>query len=321
MDTQLLIQSIVRQTTVLLAQISTAAGLRAPLAHVADQVFHDLARELESQGVRRNVVADMFGLALRSYQLKTRRALESAQVQRSLWRDIYVALGAGTITRRELEKRFDQFESKSISAVLNDLVDSGLAYCTGRGMRAAYGLLAEGDVARLASDDDELSLAQHLWLQLVTQGTRSGEELARELNVDAERVTGALGRLLKDERVTEREGKFDALSFDIPLDSEMGWEASVCDHFRAVANAIGNKLSDQEARADDRVGGTTLTFTIHTAHPYSAEIYGLLARTRRELNALWEAASAHNAEHGVPAEADRVTFYFGQNVTRGGPSG
>ena len=64
MDAGTLIDSIVRQTTVLIAQISTSAGIRAPLAHVADQVFLDLAREIERQGVRQKVVADMFGVAL-----------------------------------------------------------------------------------------------------------------------------------------------------------------------------------------------------------------------------------------------------------------
>ena len=68
MDTRHLIEGIVQQTTVLIAQISTAAGLRAPLARVADQVFLELAREIEAQGVGRKVVADMFGLALRTYQ-------------------------------------------------------------------------------------------------------------------------------------------------------------------------------------------------------------------------------------------------------------
>jgi alpha-tubulin suppressor-like RCC1 family protein len=38
MHTSLLIDSIVRQTTVLIAHLSTAAGIRAPLAHVADEV-------------------------------------------------------------------------------------------------------------------------------------------------------------------------------------------------------------------------------------------------------------------------------------------
>ena len=34
--------------------------VRAPLAHVANQVFLDLANELEAQGVSRKVSADMF---------------------------------------------------------------------------------------------------------------------------------------------------------------------------------------------------------------------------------------------------------------------
>ena len=39
MHVKLVIDSIVRQTTVLIAQIATTAGVRAPLAHVANQVF------------------------------------------------------------------------------------------------------------------------------------------------------------------------------------------------------------------------------------------------------------------------------------------
>jgi hypothetical protein len=64
MDLKLLIDGIVRQTTVLIAQISTSSGVRSPLAHLADQVFLELASEIESQGVKRRVAADMFGLAL-----------------------------------------------------------------------------------------------------------------------------------------------------------------------------------------------------------------------------------------------------------------
>jgi len=37
MDTKLLVDAIVRQTTVLIAHLCTAAGVRAPLAHVADR--------------------------------------------------------------------------------------------------------------------------------------------------------------------------------------------------------------------------------------------------------------------------------------------
>ncbi len=61
MNPDLLIDSIVRQTTVLIAQLATATGGRAPLAHTANQVFTDLIRELKEQGVGNKVIADMFG--------------------------------------------------------------------------------------------------------------------------------------------------------------------------------------------------------------------------------------------------------------------
>lgn len=39
MNVQLLIDVIVRQTMVLIAELATSGGLRAPLAHVAGQAF------------------------------------------------------------------------------------------------------------------------------------------------------------------------------------------------------------------------------------------------------------------------------------------
>ena len=75
---QALIDAIVRQTTVLLAQLSTAAGVRSPLGHIADEVFSGLVSELNQQGVSNKVIADMFGMALRSYRQKVQRLGESA---------------------------------------------------------------------------------------------------------------------------------------------------------------------------------------------------------------------------------------------------
>lgn len=48
-----LIQAIVRQTTVLIAQLATSKGGGRRLAHLADQVFQNLVTELERQGVSR----------------------------------------------------------------------------------------------------------------------------------------------------------------------------------------------------------------------------------------------------------------------------
>ena len=44
METRHLIDGIVRQTTIPIAELSTTAGIRAPLSRVADQVFLNLAR-------------------------------------------------------------------------------------------------------------------------------------------------------------------------------------------------------------------------------------------------------------------------------------
>ena len=101
LNAKMLIEGIVQQTTVLIAQLSTSAGLRAPLAHVADSVFLELSREIESQGVGRKVAADMFGLALRSYQTKVPRLAASESVRdRTLWEAVFEFLSEqGSVTR------------------------------------------------------------------------------------------------------------------------------------------------------------------------------------------------------------------------------
>ena len=83
MTVDLLINAIVRQTTILIAQLATSGGLRAPLATVASQVFLDLVSELERQRVSRKVSADMFGLGLRTYRRKIQR-LSASVTDRTL---------------------------------------------------------------------------------------------------------------------------------------------------------------------------------------------------------------------------------------------
>src|SRR5215471_3120635 len=132
MDAKLLIDAIVRQTTVLLAQLSTAAGIRAPLAHVADEVFVSLAREIEAQGVGRKVAADMFGLALRTYQKKIQRLAESAtQHEMTLWEAVldYVTK-KGSASRRALLDAFSRDMEREVVGVLTDLVSGGLLHAS-----------------------------------------------------------------------------------------------------------------------------------------------------------------------------------------------
>src|SRR5690606_26268664 len=125
MNTKALIDGLVRQTTVLIAHVATSAGLRAPLAHVANQIFVDLTTELERQGVGQKVIADMFGLALRSYQQKLRRLSESATDHgRSLWEAVYEFLSQKQAVRRvDVLQRFCRDDARTVKSILKDLCD------------------------------------------------------------------------------------------------------------------------------------------------------------------------------------------------------
>ncbi len=62
-----------------LAQLATAAGARAPLAHVANQVSLSLAHELEGQQqLRRQAVATVVGLMPRADELKYPTATDNS---------------------------------------------------------------------------------------------------------------------------------------------------------------------------------------------------------------------------------------------------
>jgi hypothetical protein len=318
MNVRLLIDGIVHQTTVLLAQLSTAAGVRAPLAHVADQVFLDLSREIESQGIGRKVVADMFGMALRAYQKKVQRLEESAtERNRTLWQAVLEFLGDGSQTRERILERFQRDGEREVGAVLNDLMSSGLVYMTGRGNAARYGIASESDLHAVAASEDLRSVANVAWLRIFLGNERTEDALAAYLKIDIEVVRGALQLLEADARIRRDEsGLLLAENVVIPVGAAEGWEAAVLDHFRAVANTIAFKAAGGGKSASaDEIGGTTLSFSVYPGHPFEEEVRGLLVSVRSRIHELWTKASAHNAEHPVPENATQILFYVGQLVT------
>src|SRR5690554_6207663 len=133
MHARLLIDAIVRQTTVLIAQLATSGGVRAPLAHIANQVFLDLAAELDAQGVSRKVSADMFGMALRTYLRKIQRLNESSTDRgRSLWEAVLQFVSEKpVVTRLQVLERFYRDDEALVRGVLHDLVETGLVFCSG----------------------------------------------------------------------------------------------------------------------------------------------------------------------------------------------
>ncbi len=323
LNTKFLIDAIVQQTTVLIAQLSTASGVRAPLSHVAAQVFLDLAREIVAQGVSRKVVADMFGLAIRTYQKKIQRLTESVTTRdRTLWEAVLEYLQEHSRSRRELLARFERDDPLIVGSVLNDLMSNGLVYKTGSGESAVFGITQGSDLARAVREQERESLVPVVWAMIYRAGTTTRDQLLEQLGVQEAALDDALATLATSGQA-ERTGEgpaatYRAHSFVIPMDSEHGWEAALFDHFQAMVRAIGTKLRRGTPRAQhrDMVGGATLGFDIRPEHPYHDEVLGLLRRVRADVNELWERVQAHNATDPLPdEERTEVLFYFGQCVT------
>jgi DNA-binding PadR family transcriptional regulator len=315
---KLLMDGVVRQTTVLLAQLSTTAGARSPLAHVADQVFVELAREIESQGVRRQVVADMFGMALRSYQKKMRRLTESASVsEQTLWQAVLNLVEREQPTRSRVLERFQFDGEREVAAVLKDLVRSGLVSVTGSGDEAVYTVTSDGVRDKVQRRQDIDSIANLAWLLIFRREVGARAELAARLAVDETLASAALDELVRSGRVSELEGRLVSSNVVLPLGAEQGWETAILDHFRTVSVAIATKIRTGfgGAKADDRIGGSTFTFTVTPGHPYEREVNELLKRTRLQAQALWDKVAVHNQEHPPdPEQSTRVSFYLGQVV-------
>jgi hypothetical protein len=316
-----LIDAVVRQTTILIAQLSTTAGSRAPLAHVANQVFLDLVTELERQGVARKVVADMFGLALRSYQQKVQRLNESATDRgKSLWEAVLrFVQEAGTVSRARVLSRFANDDGATVRGILNDLVGSGLVYRTGRGDQTVYRLAPSDDVGRALAEADAASMAALVWLNVYREGPINRADLLDRVRIAPAALDSALEQLLAEGRIQrgqEAVPTYSAESCVIPLGEPAGWEAAFIDHYQAMVGALCAKLASLAGPREQgrNIGGSTLSFDVWPGHPHAERVIGLLDRMRSELVVLWDDVHAHNTQNPRPVEYQRVTFYFGQNV-------
>lgn len=325
MNTNRLISAIVRQTTVLVARISTAGGSRSPLAHVANEVFLGLVTELERQGLGKKVVADMFGLALRSYQLKVQRLQESASEGGvTLWSAVRSFIEQrGAVSRSEIAQRFRHDDEASVRGILNDLVESGLVYRTGRGEACIYRITPQDDLEKLAGSDSPQAAEALVWLTVCQRAPASRQVIAEATGLTESAVDSALSTLLADGRVRRSDRARDAgETFEadrclIPIGDEAGWEAALLDHHQAVLNAIAAKNASgaRGSKPSDETGGSTFRFELWPGHPEESEVRSLLARLRAEAARVWDRTSSYNAAAERP-EAGRysVFFYLGQNV-------
>src|SRR3954463_5185529 len=185
MNGQLLIDAVVQQVTVLIAQLATSGGVRAPVAHIANQVFVQLARELESQGVSRKVSADMFGMALRAYQRKLRRLTEGGTDPGApLWAAAREFIRPQPVlTRLQLTERFARDEERQLLAVVHDLIESGLVFRSGSGARAIYRAATDAELAEVTRFSSEQGLEEWIWVVVYRDGPLSPAELSARIAV------------------------------------------------------------------------------------------------------------------------------------------
>jgi predicted nucleic acid-binding protein len=319
-DVNVLIDAIVRQTTVLIAGLATATGGRAPLANTANQVFVDLVRELRAQGLGNKVIADMFGLALRTYHSRVRRLGESTTVRgRSLWEATYDYVREHeSLSQHEVLERFRNDDEASVRGVLSDLVESGLVFRSGRGATARYRIVKAEELG--PGPDSAEGAAYLVWVAVSRFGPASSDRIAEAVPLDRAEIEIALGSLTADGRVerVERDGDVTYRTdlCVIPLGTETGWEAAFFDHYQAVVTALCTKLRKGTggATARDRIGGSTFALSVWEGHPHYDEVMGQLARMRSEGIALRERVSAYNRTHTPPDDAVRVISYMGQTL-------
>jgi len=308
---------MVRQTTVLIAQMATTAGARAPLAHTANLVFVDLVRELKQQGLGNKVIADMFGLTLRAYHAKVARLSESGTERgRSLWEALLEFVrGKGPVSHLLILEHFSGDEETVVRGVLRDLVDTGLLFRAGRGDRATYRAMTDEDSAL---DGDGQHLAYLIWIVVDRYGPVTESEIAERVPADSEAIAAALELLVAEGRVVRSRGtEYSTDGCVIPLGSSAGWEAAVFDHYQAVVTALCTKLRLGRARAvaGEWVGGSTYAACVWDGHPLHDEVLGQLQRARDQASALRERIEAYNVVHAAPEEGTKkVIFYAGQAV-------
>jgi hypothetical protein len=143
----------VRQTAVLIARLSIASGVRSSLGHIADEVFSGLVSELTQQGVSNKVIADMFGMARRSYRQKVHRVGDSSSSRgATLWSTVHAFLVERECsTRAEVLRRFQQDDEVSVRGILNDLVENGLVVRSGMRDDTRYRAATEEELRDLGT--------------------------------------------------------------------------------------------------------------------------------------------------------------------------
>ena len=195
----------------------------------------------------KKVIADMFGMALRTYHRRVRELHASRTDSGStLWEAVLSELREHQpLSVREVQRRFRRDDPQILIGVLNDLVASGLVYRAGRAEGAVFRV---ADAADFVEDADSRSEANQylVWLAVYRDGPLDLARAAELTRLTAEDCRVALAALTGDGRVrVAGEGEhaqYHSTEFDVPFGTTQGWETAVLDHFQALVSAISAKL-------------------------------------------------------------------------------
>lgn len=324
MNIAVLIDSIVRQTSVLVAQLAVAGG-RPSLAHMSNQFFIDVVRELKHQGVGNKVIADMFGMALRTYHDRMRRLEPEARYGGcSLWEAVLAHIeDSGTIAQSDVLLRFRNEDPPTLRGIIKDLVDSGKVLRAGRGAsivlrRADLPCLStDGQVEPVCSEDRRVS--NLIWVTVSRLGECSFSKICEQVPSHEAHIHRALEQLVDEGKLRcisdERGTRYSSMDCVIGVGDPFGWEAAVFDHYHAVVQALCARLAQPDAKAGKGGGGSTYTFVVSDEHPMRAEVVGFLSDARARAEALRRRVAEYNRNHPeVIARPLRVTTYVGQSA-------
>jgi len=323
MNIAVLIDAIVRQTSVLVAQLALAGG-RPSLAHTSNQMFIDVVRELKQQGVGNKVIADMFGMALRTYHDRVKRLEQEARYGGcSLWEAVLRHIrDGGTVSQADLFVRFRNEDALTLRGVIKDLVDSGRVLRTGRG-NAVLVRCADVVVGEPAANHDALSgerrVANLVWVTVSRLGECTFARVCELVPSHEAELHRALALLVAENKlrtiVDDSGTRYAAAECVIGVNDPFGWEAAMFDHYQAMVQALCARLTRSENCTNEpREGGSTYTYVISEEHPMRGEVLGFLSGVRRQAEELRKRVVDYNRDHPKVLENPvRVTTYVGQS--------
>jgi hypothetical protein len=278
-------------------------------------VFVELAHELEAQGISRKVSADMFGMALRAYIRKLRRLGEGKTDQgKTLWQAVLEFIREQPmVSRPRVFERFRCDGDLEVSAIVHDLLDSGLIFSSGTGQQAVFRAANDQELSQLSKIYSTQGFDDLVWVTVFRSGPLTDEDLGALLGRPAANLQDAIDRLMQLGHVERLpSGVLRAQDFLIPLGATVGFEAAVFDHIQAVVQTICQRLEHDAEHPRDWVGGSTYTFDVWPGHPLENAVKSQLNELRQRCGDLRSQVTAYNAQHGLDPHYEQITTYVGQ---------